>query len=273
MKRVTVPLLLTTLALGGCGSQAGSGSSSTERPAERPATPLRITAPTPETNAVRRPDLVFQGTSAPGADVMVDGNTATVAPDGTWKAKIDLSVGTTSYAVEASMDGHVNTTREVQVQRKRTAAEIAKARALRAKRKREAAERRRVAAAKRAAAKARRQAAAAARVADFKASCTPIPYNQLAKNPSKYEGDRVVFQGQIAEAQEDYGVGIMRLNVTDEGYGLWTDDVWVDYEGEIESAQDDIVTVYGTITGEKSYDTEIGGSRSIPQVEMRYIEE
>jgi hypothetical protein len=46
----------------------------------------------------------------------------------------------------------------------------------------------------------------------------------------------------------------MLLSVTDEGYGLWSDNIWVNYEGTIRGAEDDVITVYGTITGDESYE-------------------
>jgi hypothetical protein len=63
------------------------------------------------------------------------------------------------------------------------------------------------------------------------------------------------------------------LSVTDEGYGLWDDHIWVNYSGTIESAEDDIITVYGTIDGSRSYDTQIGGSTYVPEMTAKYIEE
>ena len=67
------------------------------------------------------------------------------------------------------------------------------------------------------------------------------------------------------------GGGFMLLSVTDQGYDIWTDNVWVNYDHPISSAEDDIVTVWGTITGTKSYDTQIGGSTYVPEMHARYI--
>ena len=52
----------------------------------------------------------------------------------------------------------------------------------------------------------------------------------------------------------------MLLSVTDEGYGLWTDEIWVNYFHHVASAKDDLITVYCTVIGMKTYDTQIGGS-------------
>lgn len=108
---------------------------------------------------------------------------------------------------------------------------------------------------------------------NFIATATTIPYNQLEKNADEFAGKNVTYRGQIFQIQEDYGSTVILLAVTDEGYGLWTDNIWVDYDGEIDSAEEDVITVHGTVKGEKSYDTQIGGETYVPQIKAKYIEE
>lgn len=123
--------------------------------------------------------------------------------------------------------------------------------------------------AERALAKAER---AAAEEAAFKAEAKSIDYDQLIKNPYEFVGEKVVYRGQIFQIQESFGRSIILLSVTDEGYGFWTDEIWVD-AGEISSAEDDIITVYGIVKGGKNYTTTIGGKRFVPRVKAVYIEE
>lgn len=101
-----------------------------------------------------------------------------------------------------------------------------------------------------------------------------IPYNQLAKNPDARAGDKVKYYGKIFQIQEDsYGGGIMLVSVTDEGYGFWTDNIWVNYDGSVRGAEEDMITVYGTVVGEREYETQIGGATYVPEINARYIEE
>jgi hypothetical protein len=65
----------------------------------------------------------------------------------------------------------------------------------------------------------------------------------------------------------------MLLSVTDEGYGFWDDNVWVNYEGSVAGAEEDIITIYGRMTGAKSYETQIGGQTYVPRMQAKYIEE
>ena len=65
----------------------------------------------------------------------------------------------------------------------------------------------------------------------------------------------------------------MLLSVTDEGYGFWSDNVWVEFDGTIKGAEEDVITVYGTITGSESYETQIGGETYVPKLKGRYVVE
>ena len=64
----------------------------------------------------------------------------------------------------------------------------------------------------------------------------------------------------------------MLLSTTDEGYGVWTDNVWIDYGSDIPYVENAIVTVYGTVKGTKSYETQAGGETYVPEVKARYVE-
>ena len=69
-----------------------------------------------------------------------------------------------------------------------------------------------------------------------------------------------VLAGMISIVSIDvFNGAIMLLAVTyDQDLDLWDDNVWVNYEGTIGSAEDDVVTVYGEIVGTRSYETQIG---------------
>ena len=109
--------------------------------------------------------------------------------------------------------------------------------------------------------------------ANFIASTTTLDYDQLAKNPDNYRGTDVTMRGQIFQIGEDYGSTWMLLSVTDMGYDYWDDNVWVEYDGTIQGAEDDIITIYGTVKGEYSYDTQAGGSTYVPKVKAEYVDE
>lgn len=111
------------------------------------------------------------------------------------------------------------------------------------------------------------------RIQEYKASAQTIPYNQLEKNAEKFAGTKVKYTGQIFQIQEGSGSTVVLLAVTDKGYGIWDDNVWVDISGAIKSAKDDMITVYGVVKGSKSYETQIGGQTYVPQIKAKYVEE
>jgi hypothetical protein len=107
----------------------------------------------------------------------------------------------------------------------------------------------------------------------FMSAAVSIPYNQLIKDPERYAGTRVKYYGEILQVQESSGVGIMLLYVTDLGYDIWGDQIWVNYRGSIRGGEGDKLTVYGTVVGTKSYETQIGGETYVPEVDAKYIVE
>lgn len=111
-----------------------------------------------------------------------------------------------------------------------------------------------------------------AKEAAFREEATMIDYDQLIKNPYRYEGDKVVYTGQIFQIQEGFG-GFMLLSVTDEGFDFWTDEIYVTGFGHIESAEEDIVTVYGTVKGAEEYATQGGGTNYVPKIKAKYVDE
>jgi hypothetical protein len=248
------------VALAGCGGSESASESSTPTAEATPVVALDITNPGSDSATVRQASSVIQGTSETGAHVTIAGAKVRMRGDGAWAAQIKLHVGENRIDVAASKSGSEPSSDSVVLTRQRSAAEIAELR-----RRREEARRRREAAA---------AAARAQREADFRASAQTIAYSQLEKNADAYHGTKAKFYGQIFQIQEDSaGGGIMLLSVTDEGYGIWDDNIWVDYDGHVQGAEGDTLTVYGTITGSKSYETQIGGETYVPRMRAKYIDE
>jgi Glucodextranase, domain B len=188
------------------------------------------------------------GGTVSGTRVTVGGKTAPVAAGGRWRKTVTVHAGGNTITVRAEKPGYEADESELTLTRKRSQAE-------------------------RAALAQRRAAEAAARKQAYFAGAKLLPYNQLEKNPDAHVGERVKFTGQIFQIQEDLGASVILLSVTDEGYGFWTDNIWVDYPGTIKGAEDDIITVYGTIEGSKSYETQIGGETYVPQMTAKYVVE
>lgn len=261
-------LLVCLVAAAGCGGdgadddQAGAQEGAeTQAAAEtEPAQPkpieLSIRQPD-DGDAVRANVVVIKGSvDPPEAEVEVNGGPVRSAGNGRFTRRLRLErIGTNDVEITATAPGYEDAEENLDVTRRRTPEEIERLRQARAERRaREAAER-------------------AEAEANYKAGAVTIPYNQLEKNPERYKGTRVRYQGQIFQIQEESYGGWMLLAVTNEGYGFWDDNIYVEYDGTINSAEDDVVTVYGRVRGTFSYETQIGGETFVPHVRAKYIDE
>lgn len=95
----------------------------------------------------------------------------------------------------------------------------------------------------------------------------PIEYAQLEKNPDRYAGEYVKYQGQVVQIQEGDNMTSIRLAVTQDSYGYNSDDiVYVEYDGYTDFVDDDIVTIYGEVYGSYSYTSQAGWEITIPAV-------
>ena len=117
-----------------------------------------------------------------------------------------------------------------------------------------------------AAAKKAREESQAAKHQEAQANGQTITYAMLDKNADGYSGKPYYVRGQVAQAQEDSGMTVLRVNVTNEGYDIWDDDIYVTYIGTTPAVEDDIVDIYGTLSGGESYETQMGLERTIPSM-------
>lgn len=107
---------------------------------------------------------------------------------------------------------------------------------------------------------------------NYKEKAVTIPFKQLNKNVEQYEGDTVTYTGQIFQIHEEGEGGWMLVSVTKEEFGIWTDEVYVNFTGHVKGAEKDLVTFWGTVTGTKSYETKIGGNNEVPEITAKYVE-
>lgn len=206
---------------------------------EKPLVSLVVSRPS-NFGVVRQPSVTVSGTVTPGSQVRVGG--ATVPLSGRrFDRDVALSQGKNTIWVVANRPGYAPHGFRLVVTRRLSASELAELAAQ------------------------RRQA--------FMNAAQTIPYNQLIKNPDRYSGTRVHYYGEILQVQEDVGGGFMLLSVTNLGYDIWDDQIWVNYVGSIRGGEGDQLTVYGTVVGSKSYETQIGGETFVPEVDAKYVVE
>lgn len=109
----------------------------------------------------------------------------------------------------------------------------------------------------------------------FIASTEHVDYSVLARNPDQYKGTRVSYMGKVVQTVESRQHVVLRLNVTEGEFGLWTDTIYVNYhrtEGEDRILEDDIITLWGTVLGLKEYESVFGLPVVVPEIDARYID-
>lgn len=101
---------------------------------------------------------------------------------------------------------------------------------------------------------------------------TGITYNQLARTPDDYEGQKVKFSGKVVQVLESGNSVHIRLAVN-KNYDTI---LYGTYSSDIVSSRildDDIITVYGVSTGLKSYQSTLGATITIPEMKIDKIDQ
>lgn len=111
---------------------------------------------------------------------------------------------------------------------------------------------------------------------EYIASCAEYGYKDISRQPDSYKGKRAKFKGKVIQVLEGYGDNIaMRVDVTQDDYGLWSDTIYVNYtrksDDEPRILEDDIIIMYGELDGIETYTTVLGSSMSIPRIAAEYI--
>lgn len=112
----------------------------------------------------------------------------------------------------------------------------------------------------------------------YKDSCKKFNYKDISREPAKYKGEYAVFEGEVIQVLREPSWGKvtynLRVNVTKGTYS-YSDTIFVTYtasEDEPYILEDDIVTMYGELAGEKMYESIFGQSITIPFFEAEYID-
>lgn len=115
----------------------------------------------------------------------------------------------------------------------------------------------------------------------FIADCVTYAYKEISRNPRDYKGKKAKFSGEVIQIMESGNDVTLRVNVTkqenefvENGY-LYSDTVYVEYtrksESESRILDGDIIDIYGTLNGTKTYDNVLGSETTIPYLQAEYI--
>ncbi len=112
---------------------------------------------------------------------------------------------------------------------------------------------------------------------DYKSLCKEITYDELARNGNNLIGEKVRIKGQIIQVSYDEGIGKSEYRVAtkEDEFGLWFDDVvylFYDHSDNAKLLEDDIITIYGEISGDYTYESVGGGNITIPSIAGVYVD-
>ncbi len=100
-------------------------------------------------------------------------------------------------------------------------------------------------------------------------------YLELLHNADAFVGKPLSFAGKVIETidagQSQGSVQALRVNVTPGKYNSWQDTIYVEFQGNSSAGQNRIadgalVSIRGTFTGTKSYQSVIGDNITVPAV-------
>lgn len=107
---------------------------------------------------------------------------------------------------------------------------------------------------------------------NYIAKCDAVLYNDVARNPDSYDGEKVMFSGTVIQVSED-ALDLFSTNSVDfrveTSDGIW----YVSYnrsEGESRILEGDYITCYGECDGVTTYISVLGGNVTVPKLIMKY---
>ena len=119
----------------------------------------------------------------------------------------------------------------------------------------------------------------------YKAQCETYDYKTISRYPDEYKGKKAKFTGKVVQVIEGtetltyYRVNVTKTEYQYIDYVSWDDTIYVtffvlssDKKFTTRILEDDIVNIYGTLDGLKSYESVSGSTITIPAVSAEYIE-
>ena len=97
-------------------------------------------------------------------------------------------------------------------------------------------------------------------------------YTTLARDPESYKGTKVRFRGKVLQ-EGDVGDGMRYIRfAVDSNYDAVLFVTYTDDQVSVRILDDDILTIYGTVAGDYSYETVMGATVTLPWVHTDIID-
>lgn len=101
---------------------------------------------------------------------------------------------------------------------------------------------------------------------EAKATAKSLSYDDLFRYNEQYVGTLVVYRGKVDQVVEQgRDRWLLRVSVSEKEYGVWQDDVRLDYEGP-RVLEGDTIEFVGKVKGLWKYSAILGNPRTVPHI-------
>lgn len=111
---------------------------------------------------------------------------------------------------------------------------------------------------------------------EYIAECQSYTFKEIARTPDKYKGKKAKITGEVVQVQRTITGYELRVDITKDEYGYYSDTIYVTYmpksSDEPRILDDDIITIYGELAGEKTYQSVSDTIVTIPFLKGEYID-
>ena len=109
--------------------------------------------------------------------------------------------------------------------------------------------------------------------ATYEARATTMSYAALTKDPAALKGRVVTFHAQVFQYDTNTGTKHFLASVTNDGYGVWTDNVWADVNPEVAAhvCDNTVIQFWGSVVGAYTYTTTNNGNATVPEIRIKYL--
>jgi hypothetical protein len=111
--------------------------------------------------------------------------------------------------------------------------------------------------------------------AELLAAARPVGFEELARNTEAWVGELVRLRGEVVEVSEAGSNGaVLRVNVTENSSGFWTDTVWVEYPGYGPGRrvlEGDLIEFVAQVDGRHTYTAVLGQKITLPRMTATWL--
>lgn len=100
-----------------------------------------------------------------------------------------------------------------------------------------------------------------------------ISFKELARNTEKHIGELLKYNGKVVQVLENSGDYELRVNVTKDEYGFWSDTVYlICLQCPTRPLEDDIISFVAVVDGRLTYKSTMGADITLPQLTVRLFD-